>query len=399
MALYLLSVKLCSEHVTAKVSYILRAGKYAKGEKKEELRESNSENLPSWAQGDSLKFWKAIERGEKPGQVQARSIILALPVELSKEQQREIVIEFCESCLKNHALTWAIHDSKSGQNPHVHICFSERLIDARQEPKEQEYCKQRKGYSKDRKITGTNRKQWLNNVRKKWEVIQNTALEKAGCEVRVSCESLEKQGKDREPEIHVGPEEMARYKRTGKKGNRLKKNEEIKSRNLNLERLKAELKAAKEELVQKELEYQELLQIQEVEKRNAERVKTLNERFRNIIAGNSDGSIGKDEHRAENVTENYRGEGCTDLEERLRKTRAAINSSRIRIDKSNIAIRESEVNGSERGAEQKNQGRNKSQRGDKEQKRGKRAENGNRIIERGTKKSNTRSEKSAGRSR
>lgn len=273
MALYRFSIKLCYKHVFSKIAYILRVGKYQKGEKGDDFREACSANLPSWATGDPLKFWKAIELGEKPGQVQARIIELALPLELSEGQQHEIVDEFCGSCLVNHALTWAIHDSKSGRNPHVHIYFSERLIDARKEPKENEYCRQRTGYSKSRKITGKGRKKWLNDIRKQWGIIQNNALEKAGFDVRVSCLSLEAQGEDREPEIHVGAKAIARYRRTGEKSERIKRNEEIKARNLNLARLKAELKTAQEELAQKEVEYQELLQRQKMkEKENAEKL-------------------------------------------------------------------------------------------------------------------------------
>ena len=276
MALYRLSMKICREHVTAKVSYILREGKYAKGIKKEDLRESYSKNLPAWADDKSLKFWRAIENGEKPGQVQARAIELALPVELSKEEQKETVNQFCEKCLQNHALTFAIHDSKDGKNPHVHIYFCERKIDERKEPNEKDYCKQRKGYSKDREITGKNRTQWLQSIRKKWEIIQNLALEKAGKEVRVSCLSLEAQGIDREPEIHVGAKEMSRYKRTGEKGERLQRNESIKEQNKELSILETRLKEEELNMEQakKECERQRL-EDERIEKEKAEQRKKI----------------------------------------------------------------------------------------------------------------------------
>ena len=145
MALYRLSMKKVHDHIKAKVAYIERQGKYNKGAKAEELRESWSSDMPSWAV-NSADFWHDIETEEKPGQVQARGIELALPVELSKEEQRAIVEEFSDTVLKNHARTIAIHDSKDGKNPHVHIYFTERRKNDKEEPPRGKYCRQRTGY-------------------------------------------------------------------------------------------------------------------------------------------------------------------------------------------------------------------------------------------------------------
>ncbi len=264
MALYRLSMKKVKEHVSAKVAYIERTGKYNKGKKAEELRESWSDNLPSWA-ANSSDFWKDIESEEKPGQVQARGIELALPVELSNEGQKAIVQEFCDTCLKNHAKTVAIHDSPDRKNPHAHIYFSERKIDSREEPPRGKYCRQRTGYSKDRVITGGKGKDWLINIRKTWENIQNEALINADCLEQVSCESLEAQGVLQEAQIHVGYKDFNRYKKTGEKGARLLRNEAILKRNKNYEielsealntvqRLKKEVEREKEEAARKAAE-------------------------------------------------------------------------------------------------------------------------------------------------
>ena len=224
-------MKKVHDNIKAKVQYIERQGKYSKGAKSEELRESWSEDLPSWAI-NSFDFWHDIETEEKPGQVQARGIELALPVELSKEEQRAIVEEFSDTVLKNHARTIAIHDSLDGKNPHVHIYFTERLKNDKEEPPRGKYCRQRTGYSKDRIITGGKGKEWLLKIRKDWENIQNQALEKAGIPwEQVSCESLEAQGIAREAQIHVGYQDTNRYRKTGEKGARYRRNEAILSRN------------------------------------------------------------------------------------------------------------------------------------------------------------------------
>ena len=260
MAIYRLSIKIVKEHVSAKVAYIKREGKYSKGSKAEELRESWSENLPSWA-ANSQDFWRDIETEEKPGQTQARGIELALPRELSPEEQKAIVEEFCNTSLKGHAKTVAIHDSSDGKNPHVHIYFTERWIDDREEPPRGKYCRQRTGYSKAKEINGAGRKQWLVKIRKKWEIIQNKALENAGYLFdQVSCESLEAQGIAREAQIHVGYQDINRYRKTGEKGARMRRNEAILSRNRDyvseLSAAKAEVKRL-EEAVKEERKAQE----------------------------------------------------------------------------------------------------------------------------------------------
>ena len=240
MAIYRLSIKICREAITKKIDYIQRNGRYGKGEKAEELREKWSINLPSWAK-DAHDFWSAIEDYEKPGQVQARGIELALPVELSRYEQRELVKTFCNENLNGHACSVAIHDSLSGNNPHVHIYFCERKIDkSKVEPDRAHYCKQRSGYSKDRAITGSGRKRWLKNLRKFWENELNNALAKNGYEERVSCESLKTQGIDRIPQIHVGYKDYSLLRRTGKRGIRMTRNDEVLNANKSLLELQKE---------------------------------------------------------------------------------------------------------------------------------------------------------------
>ena len=281
MAIYRLSIKIVKEHVSAKIAYIEREGKYSRGTKAEELRESWSEALPSWAV-NSQDFWKDIEAEEKAGQTQARGIELALPVELSKEEQKAIVKEFCEKSLKGHAKTIAIHDSKDGKNPHVHIYFSERRIDDREEPPRGKYCRQRTGYSKAKEINGAGRKQWLLKIRKNWENIQNQALENAGYLFdQVSCESLEAQGIRREAQIHVGYRDTNRFRKTGEKGARFRRNEAVLERN---RAYISELSAAQAEVQRLEKAVKEERKAQEEVARKAAEAKKKAEEAQRIEA-------------------------------------------------------------------------------------------------------------------
>ncbi len=272
MALYRLSIKIVKDHISAKVAYIEREGKYSKGSKAEELRENWSSDMPNWA-ATSQDFWKAIENGEKPGNVQARGIELALPVELSQNEQKELINEFCDKVLSNHAKTIAIHDDKNGKNPHVHIYFTERVKDNRPEPTAENYCKKQRGYKKDEQINGKNRTKWLKNARKTWEIIQNKALERAGRPERVSCLSLEEQGEDREAQIHVGFKEINKFRRTGQKGERYKRNEAIIAKNRSYiaekKRLEEEIAELEKKAIQEQLDAKRAEEQKREEEKNA----------------------------------------------------------------------------------------------------------------------------------
>ena len=89
--------------------------------------------LPKWAKGSPQKFFEAATRYEDKGNRRYKEIELSLPNELSLEQNREIVDKFIENHLANHYYAYAIHE-KMGElsrerHPHVHIMFSERLVD------------------------------------------------------------------------------------------------------------------------------------------------------------------------------------------------------------------------------------------------------------------------------
>ena len=70
---------------------------------------------------------------EDKGNRRFKELEMSLPNELNLEQNLEIVDKFVDEYLKNHYYAYAIHE-KAGElsgesNPHVHIMFSERLID------------------------------------------------------------------------------------------------------------------------------------------------------------------------------------------------------------------------------------------------------------------------------
>ena len=168
-----------------------------------------------------------------------REIELSLPNELSLEQNRSIVDRFIANHLANHYYAYAIHE-KTGElsgecHPHVHIMFSERLIDDVEKIQERPACKyfrraakplkgeqvasferrRQHGAPKDKKW---HNKKYLYEIRADFAHIQNEVLARNGFSIRVDHRSLkaqqteaEKHGDDfaanlykRMPESYIG---------------------------------------------------------------------------------------------------------------------------------------------------------------------------------------------------
>lgn len=226
MAIYRCSIKVATVGSgRAAYDYICREGKYKNVRGKEDCIHSESKNLPSWTHGSGRIFWKEEEK-KLDGY---RKIELALPNELSNEENIELVKEFCEERFGNeYSYSYAVHDtngSLSGErNIHCHIMFSERKRDlSRTEPSREDYFRKSRtrkdgsisgGYKKDSFIVGSNRKQWLVETRKMWENALNKRLRINGIQM-VSAKSLAEQGIDR-PAIDLSMKDVQTYVRLKK---------------------------------------------------------------------------------------------------------------------------------------------------------------------------------------
>lgn len=201
-------------HSLAKFEYITRTGKYqysASGEIKEDLIYKESSNMPSWASGKtdggydmkSATFWNEADLSKE--KVPFKQITMALPNELSYEENIAIMQQYMKTHFEGYPYTMAIHDKEAtltdGEcNIHAHIIFSERKIDlTREEPDRISYFKRSSvkkdgtktgGYLKSREFKP---KEKLIELRKNWESIINEEYRKRGMTERVSCEKLEVQ--------------------------------------------------------------------------------------------------------------------------------------------------------------------------------------------------------------
>lgn len=148
-------------------------------------------NAPKWTH-DRAKLWNAVEAIEKRKDAQlCREVELALPCELTPDQMQDLVRDFAraEFVKRGMVADVAIHHAK-GHNPHAHILLTMRDI----EPD---------GFGQ--KNRDWNRKELLEGWRESWERHANVALERAGHEARINHRTLEAQGIERVPQIHIGP--------------------------------------------------------------------------------------------------------------------------------------------------------------------------------------------------
>ncbi len=76
-------------------------------------------------------LWNAVESAETRKNSQtAKHIDAALPVEITRDEQIDLVRNFCQQCFVSRGMCvdFAIHDKKDG-NPHVHILLNTRRVD------------------------------------------------------------------------------------------------------------------------------------------------------------------------------------------------------------------------------------------------------------------------------
>lgn len=196
-------------------AYIAREGKYGKDLQEEELVIVESGNLPDWTNGNPSSFWKAADKFERKNGAVYREFELALPVELTTEQQVNLVETFIAQAIGEKPYQYAIHAPIASlgemRQPHAHVMFSDRAPDGIGRPPEQHFkrfnsnnpelggCKKDSGGKLPADL-----KQELINTRENWANLQNKFLEKHGHEARVDHRSNRERNIHKEAERHLG---------------------------------------------------------------------------------------------------------------------------------------------------------------------------------------------------
>jgi len=250
---------------------------------------------------DREKLWNAVEEVETAKDSRlAREFVVALPIELSREQQIELLQDFIREQFVSDGMCAdaAIHDT-DGHNPHAHILLTVRPLDERgkwQYKTEKEYLCMRNGeergftaaefksaqndgwekqypykvgkkkvymtpsaaeaqeliradkhpkstrYGRQNPISERwNSEEQLVSWRVAWADVTNRYLESAGREERIDHRSNAARGLDEIPTIHEGVTVQA-LERKGIVSDRCEINRQIRADNALLRELKAEIK-------------------------------------------------------------------------------------------------------------------------------------------------------------
>jgi len=168
---------------------------------------------------DRSTLWNSVELSEKSNNAQlAREVEIALPVELSGEEQTRLVREYCSSQFvsKGMIADFNLHDTGGG-NPHAHILLTMRPLDEKGAwlPKsKKEYVLDENGEKirlpsgryKTRKVdlVDWNNRENAEVWRRAWADLANEFLERNDCPERIDHRSYERQGIEQIPTVHVG---------------------------------------------------------------------------------------------------------------------------------------------------------------------------------------------------
>ena len=254
---------------------------------------------PEWK--DREQLWNAVEEVETSKDSRlAREFVVALPIELNRENQIELLQEFIREQFVSDGMCAdaAIHDT-DGHNPHAHILLTVRPLDERgkwQYKTEKEYLCMKNGEERgftaaefrtaqsggwekqypykvgkkkvymtpsDAEVQGLvradkhpkstrygrqnpisqrwNREEQLVVWRAAWAYVSNRYLERAGREERIDHRSNAARGLDEIPTIHEGVAAQA-LERKGIISDRCEINRQIKADSALLRELKAEVK-------------------------------------------------------------------------------------------------------------------------------------------------------------
>ena len=205
------------------------------------------ENIPKEFQDRSF-LWNSVELNEKASNAQlARNFIIALPKELSFEENKNLITDFIQKNFvsKGMIADLAIHqgNDEGNGNIHAHIMTTVRPLNqdgtwGAKSKKEYILDEQgnkilgKNGKPKTRKIelTDWNNKGNAEKWRESFAALCNQYLEKNNFEKRVDHRSFERQGKEEIPTIHMGASASA-LERKGIETDKGNINREIKKHN------------------------------------------------------------------------------------------------------------------------------------------------------------------------
>lgn len=240
------------------------------------------DHAPDWTL-DREKLWNEVEKVEKAWNAQlAREVLIALPVELSDEQQHELVQSFVHEEFVDEGMVAdvSIHRDKV-HNPHAHILLTVRPFDedgswgnkkARQYEYDQngDILRTKNGEKVFQTVSSTdwNERETLVKWRTNYAEAINQSFKEQGIQKEVSALSFEEQGLDRIAEVRLDRNEYQYVKRMEEKGLEAKTfyhqlNQEIRKTNAEIKKLNQQISFLSDK--QKPLDVQAVLHRHTVE--------------------------------------------------------------------------------------------------------------------------------------
>jgi len=178
------------------------------------------ENAPEWLQemiadpsvsAASAAFWNKVEAFEKRSDAQlAKDVTIALPIELSADQNIALVRDFVERHItaKGMVADWVFHDARG--NPHIHLMTTLRPLTEDGFGAKKVAVLGPDGIPVRNDAGRIVYELWaggaedFNTFRDGWFATQNRHLALAGLDIRVDGRSFEEQGIALTPTIHLG---------------------------------------------------------------------------------------------------------------------------------------------------------------------------------------------------
>ena len=301
---------------------------------------------------DRGTLWNSVEKIEKSKNSQlAREIEIALPKELNREKQIELVREYVkENFVKvGMCADIAVHDKNDG-NPHCHIMLTMRPLNedttwGAKSKKEYildengEKVKLKNGNYKTRKIDTVdwNEQEKAEQWRKAWADITNKYLEENSIQEKVDHRSYERQGIEQIPTIHLGVS-ASQMEKKGIVTDRGNINREIKYQNKILKEITRRIKALLNWI--RGIGKEEKAEIENIKSTLPPKENLLSV-FENLIRKNADKNNADLEKYIEsyqllkekNITSiNQLKDSITDLRDKNYKTTRAIKDNEKKID-------------------------------------------------------------------
>jgi hypothetical protein len=214
------------EYLTRETATDLRADRqlrYIGRADREDLVYTQTRNLPAWAEGNALTYFRAAEQYERANGNAFEEWKITLPQELSPRQNMDLMRDLVDTIAGDRLpITYAFHapttlDGTQAQ-PHLHLLLSGRQADGIVRTPAQHFKQYQRAHPER---GGAQKDPALNHLRavKEWRVtltdVVNVHLERAGVEERIHPDRLEDREITRQPEPKLLPSESAGYRENG----------------------------------------------------------------------------------------------------------------------------------------------------------------------------------------